>query len=307
MYNLTLKTAPTVEPLSISEVKDYLRLTDTDGCNTITTSQSLKPLARSATTYNGTGVDVLGYASTMRINAGTVAGTLIVKLQDSNDNITFADFYTFATISASNDDAVFTYAYTGNKRYIRAFATVATDVATFSVDIDVVVGDTSDDAYLTALIIAARKYCEGFQNRAFITQSWELSLDDFSADVIELPKGNLQSITSIVYTDSANVATTLAATEYTSSTRGILGRLCPAYNKTWPSFTPCPLDSVVITYVCGYGATAASVPETTKQAIYLLVSHWYEQREIVSTAMNISKEIEFTLSALLWQDRIVIM
>jgi uncharacterized phiE125 gp8 family phage protein len=303
-YRLTLKTAPTVEPLSLSEVKDYLRLTDTDGCNTITTSQTLKPLARAANTYTGTTVEVLGYAATMRINAGTVAGTLVVKLQDSNDDSNWSDVYTFTTINSANDDAIVTYNYTGGKRYIRAYATVATDTATFSVDVDKLVGDTSDDAYLTALITASRKYCEDYQNRAYITQTWEVAFDDFCEDIIEIPKGNLQSISSIKYKDSTGTNNTLSASNYVSSTRGPLGRVAPAYGYTWPSFTPYPLDPIVIEFICGYGATAASVPETIKQAMYLLISHWYEQRAPI-TNLTMSGEIEFTVSALLWQDKII--
>jgi uncharacterized phiE125 gp8 family phage protein len=163
-----------------------------------------------------------------------------------------------------------------------------------------------DDFYLQGLILASSRFCENFQNRAYITQSWELSMDDFSETIINLPKGNLQSISSIIYTDSANLATTLAATEYTYSTRGILGRLMPAYNKSWPTFTPCPLDAVVITFVCGYG-TAESVPETVKQAMYLLISHWYENRLPLADKMTVPDELNFTISALLWQERIVML
>ena len=46
------------------------------------------------------------------------------------------------------------------------------------------------------------------------------------------------------------------------------------------------------------------VPEKAKQAIKLLCGHWYENRESVLVG-SISKQLEFTLTALLWQDRIV--
>ena len=35
--------------------------------------------------------------------------------------------------------------------------------------------DTSEDDDLRSIIIAAREYCEGFQNRAYITQVWQQS------------------------------------------------------------------------------------------------------------------------------------
>jgi uncharacterized phiE125 gp8 family phage protein len=166
--------------------------------------------------------------------------------------------------------------------------------------------DTSDDdVYLWSLLTTARKFCESFQNRVYITQTWEVSFDNWPCSVIELPKGNLQSITHIKYTDSDNVITTIDSGDYVVSTRGMLGKVAPAYGKSWPSFTPCPLDPIVIRYVCGYG-TADDVPEQVKQAMYLLISHWYEQRIPISMTNTVSKEIEFTVSALLWQERIMI-
>jgi uncharacterized phiE125 gp8 family phage protein len=161
-----------------------------------------------------------------------------------------------------------------------------------------------DDIYIYSLIVAARKYCENFQNRAYITQTWELSLEDWPSEVIELPKGNLQSITSVIYKDSTGVSTTISTSDYVVSTRGIVGRVTPAYGKLWPTFTPYPLDPIVIKFVCGYG-TAEDVPDTIKQAMYLLISHWWENRIPVSQTNQTSSEIAFTVSALLWQERII--
>ena len=309
MYNLTLVTAPTLEPLSLSEVKDYLRLPTGSGCNGVTTYQTLVPLSRAVNTYTGATIEVLGYTASITLNVGTVAGSLVVKVQESNDGTNWTDVSTFSTITSSNDNAVYTYDYTGNKRYIRAYATVTTDVATFSADVNLITGDTNEDAYLTALIIAARKFCENYQNRAYITQTWEMSLDYWNSydEIIEIPKGNLQSIRSIIYKDSDGVSTTISNTDYVVSTRSVLGRVCPAYGKTWVSFTPYPLDAIVIKFACGYGSTASSVPETVKQAMYLLISHWYENRLPLADKMTVAEELNFTISALLWQERIVIL
>jgi len=161
-----------------------------------------------------------------------------------------------------------------------------------------------DDFYVYSLIVAARKYCENFQNRAYITQTWEMALDYWENKTVEIPKGNLQSITSIIYKDSAGISTTISSADYVVSTRGIVGRVTPTYSKSWPSFTPYPLDPIVIKFVCGYG-TADDVPDTIKQAMYLLISHWWENRIPVSQTNQTSSEIAFTVSALLWQERII--
>ena len=162
----------------------------------------------------------------------------------------------------------------------------------------------TEDTYLTSLITAAREYCEDFQSRAYITQTWELALPYFPCE-IKIPKGKLQAIDSITYKNSAGITETLAVTtDYVTSIRGIMGRVVPAYGKAWPSFTPFPLDAVIITFTCGYGS-ASDVPEKVKQAMKLLISHWFTNRVPVDQAMGSAKEVEFTLSALLWQDRIL--
>ena len=166
--------------------------------------------------------------------------------------------------------------------------------------------DISEDNDLTAYLTAAREYCEGFQNRAYITQTWELSFDCWPCSMIELPKGSLQTVNLVSYKDSGGVTTELTETiDYVYSPRGIRGRLTPAYGKTWPSFTPFPLDAVVIKFTCGYGDTAVDVPAKVIQAIKLLTSHWYENRTPLPETGQAPEELEFTISALLWQNRIM--
>lgn len=167
--------------------------------------------------------------------------------------------------------------------------------------------DNYQDYYIQSLIIASRRFCENYQNRAYITQSWYMTLDDFCENIITLPKGNLQTINSIKYKDNAGNETTLVNnTDYVYSIKGISGRVCPAYGKSWPSFTPYPLDAVIIDFTCGYGL-ASTVPETIKQAMLLLISHWYENRTPLADKMTVPDELNFAVTALLWQERIVIL
>lgn len=306
-YNLTLKSAPSIEPLTLAEVKNYLRLSD-GSCNGIETNQSIKPSTYTPGTANGATVEVLGNSATVVLNTGTLTtgSTLDVTIQESNDGATWSTYQSFTQVTSANDDQTFVKEYAGSMRYVRAVGVTAVANANYSVDVILSEQDTSEDSYLTGLIIAARKWCEKYQNRAYITQNWEMSFDDFDEEVIEIPKGCLQDIVSIKYADADGDETTLTKnTNYVFSKRGILGRVTPAYGTCWPSFTPYPLDAVVIEFKCGYGDTEASVPETVRQAMYLLISHWYNNRALVSLGMSVSDEIKFTLSALLWQDRIV--
>jgi len=306
--NLTLKTPPVIEPISLTEIKDFLRLSVADGSNGVETSQTITPGARAPGTVTGSSVEVLGYSATVSLNVGTIlaTGTLNAKIQHSNDEVTWTDDVSYNQVTPANDNAVYSLQYTGGKRYILVVAVVANAQADYSVEVQKQVGDTSEDTYLAAIITAAREYCEGFQNRAYITQTWEVSWDYWPCREIELPKGRLQTIDTVSYKDSGGVTTELTeTTDYVYSTRGILGRLTTAYGKTWPSFTPFPLDAVVIEFTCGYGDAAADVPTKVIQAMRMLVSHWYENRTPLAETGQAPGEIAFAVSALLWQDRIV--
>lgn len=61
--------------------------------------------------------------------------------------------------------------------------------------------------------------------------------------------------------------------------------------------------AIDITSTGGGQSFIGVLPETMRQAMLLLVGHYYENREGVVTG-TISKEIEFAVSALLWPDRV---
>jgi uncharacterized phiE125 gp8 family phage protein len=162
---------------------------------------------------------------------------------------------------------------------------------------------TDDDEYIGNLIKAARIWCENFQNRAYVTQTWRLLLDEFpSEDYIELPRPPLQSVTSVKYTDKDGAVTTLATSEYFVDTDSEPGRIVLNYDKTWPTTTLRPANGVEVVYVVGYGV-GASVPDNKREAILLSVADWYENREH-SSPVNL-KEIPMSAKAILWQDRII--
>jgi uncharacterized phiE125 gp8 family phage protein len=158
-----------------------------------------------------------------------------------------------------------------------------------------------DDAHITAIIKSARIYCENFQNRAYVTQTWTMYLPWF-CKAIRIPKGNLQSINSVKYKNSDGTEVTLVENvNYIYSKTGIEGVLTTPYGVTWPSFTQYPIDAVAIEFTCGYGL-AAAVPETFKQAILMLISYWYDQKDI---STSISADIQKAVHNLLWQERIL--
>lgn len=160
-----------------------------------------------------------------------------------------------------------------------------------------------DDTSITALIMAAREYCEGFQRRAYITQTYELWLEEFPGkDYIELPMPPLQSVESIVYYEIGE-DTGIEFEDYFVVTEGEPGKVVLNYGESWPPVTLRPVKGVCITFVAGYGDDAEDVPAKVKQAMLLLIGAWYENREAYATTGAVPKEIPFAVDALLWMDR----
>jgi len=166
-----------------------------------------------------------------------------------------------------------------------------------------------DDAFITSLITAAREHAEVATQRQFITATYELRLDDFPHryhDTILLPKPKLQAVSSIVYTDAGASPVTIDPTTYQVDLHTEPARIRPAYGQVWPYIRQGQLGAVVITFTAGYGDTAATVPGGIKQAIKIIVSDMYENRE--SLAMGRGEQpfpVPFAAAALLGPFRVM--
>lgn len=160
-----------------------------------------------------------------------------------------------------------------------------------------------DDALITGLIIAARRLVEARLNRSLISTTWDYFLDAFPwgggyfnrairangpdpgnpnwlpgfVQPVVLPRPPLLSIVSVLYVDMAGVSQSLDFSGFVVSL-GSPGGIAPAFTTQWPQVQPRP-DAIAIRFTAGYGATAASVPETIKLAMKMLIGAWYENRE----------------------------
>ncbi len=134
----------------------------------------------------------------------------------------------------------------------------------------------TDDADVSAMIVAARNQAEALTGLALYTQTLDLYLDGFPDEIV-VPRPPLQSVTSIVYRDTAGNQQTLAADQYQVDVATRPGRIRPAYGCAWPS-TRGTMNDVVVQYVAGFGV-AAAIPADVKHALKLLVGAFYENRE----------------------------
>jgi uncharacterized phiE125 gp8 family phage protein len=134
------------------------------------------------------------------------------------------------------------------------------------------------DNVLNSLISSARQWCEMYQNRAYITQTWETWLDKWEFP-IRLARPPLIAVSYIKYYDSTNTELTWPVTEYQVDGVTDPARVNLAYNITAPNDVLRPMNAIVVRYTTGYGA-AADVPAVVKLAIKMIVAFRFENPEI---------------------------
>jgi uncharacterized phiE125 gp8 family phage protein len=137
--------------------------------------------------------------------------------------------------------------------------------------------DSSDeDTLLAGLITAARALVEEQTGRALVTQTFELRIDHWPA-LLFLPRPPAVAVERITYTGDTGETATLSPAAYALRT-GVQ----PAYlrfdSNQRPPVTLADDAAICARYTAGYGS-ADDVPAPLRQAILLLVGHFYTNRE----------------------------
>jgi uncharacterized phiE125 gp8 family phage protein len=146
---------------------------------------------------------------------------------------------------------------------------------------------SDDDAVITALIAGARSHVEAQTRRALITQSWRLIRDSWPCDGrIAVAPSPLRQITAgrVYRLDGTTRALDLQAfvsdLGATPSIISFLSWSLPAPGR--------PVAGIEIDVEVGYGSGPANVPDPLRQAIKLLVSHWYENRGVIAVGQAVA-------------------
>jgi len=176
---------------------------------------------------------------------------------------------------------------------------------------------SDDDTLIAELIKASQNVIETYVNRAITTQTLSLFLDrlpfysdiklqegvftapdlEYNSNFIVLPKPPVVSVTHVKYYDNDNTASTFATTNYYVDTISDQARVVLKTGSSWPTVSETRnANAYEIKYVAGYGG-ASDVPEPIVQAIKLLTTHLYENREAV-TSLSVNA-IPYTIGALL--------
>lgn len=137
-----------------------------------------------------------------------------------------------------------------------------------------------DDTIITAYITAARKFCEHYTNRVFITQTWRQNENVFSEPIM-LAVNPVQSITSVKYYDTDDAQQTLSSSNYQVDIASDEARIYEGVSAGYPSISLDVINPIEIIMVSGYGL-AAAVPEDIKSAIKIMTDFFYENRDMVN-------------------------
>jgi uncharacterized phiE125 gp8 family phage protein len=143
------------------------------------------------------------------------------------------------------------------------------------------VAHDDDDDIIAALIAGARIHIEAQTRRALITQTWRIVRDAWPENgrLAPLPVPLATLVAARIYKASGATQTidlagftldSAAAPAMLSFTRGAL--MAPERRAA----------GIEIDITCGHGDTAEDVPEPLRQAVRLLVAHWYEHRGLVT-------------------------
>ncbi len=156
--------------------------------------------------------------------------------------------------------------------------------------------NADEDGLIDGLIEAATSLLDGYSGilgRCLLTQTWQVSADSFS-QCMRVPFVATSVVVKV--RNSAGELSTVAGSNYSllHDAQGSYVRFKDTYAV--PSDLA-ETAAVSIDVVSGYGA-ADEVPAAIKQAMHLLVGHWFSNREAVNVG-NITSTLPFAVDALL--------
>ncbi|MEL6970493.1 MAG: head-tail connector protein [Bacteroidota bacterium] len=160
---------------------------------------------------------------------------------------------------------------------------------------------STDDTLINALIVSARQNVENYTNLALMPQTVTQKFDSFYEDtwngLLELSVSPLIGIDSFQYKNSDGQSATFESADYIQHSFQSPPRISLAEGKSWPT-TANEDQAITVVYQAGF-ASADAVPKLIKQAMLLMIGHWYENRQ--DSVERLPKASE----RLLWNYRVI--
>ena len=147
------------------------------------------------------------------------------------------------------------------------------------------VDGTASDTEITAMITAAREWCEQYLDRTLVHTQWVMRFDKFPPDGtmdIELPRppmaaAGTATAVALTFTYENGDTATYGTSSYRVDRSATPGAVKTNYGGTWPPHLQDD-NSISVTWWGGYGASGSDIPQAIRSAILLCVSEFYEKR-----------------------------
>jgi uncharacterized phiE125 gp8 family phage protein len=159
------------------------------------------------------------------------------------------------------------------------------------------IDEDDEDTLIASLIAAARMFVERTLGLALVTQGWSYFLDFWPRSTcVTLPISPVQAVGAVTLHDTDGGATMVNAEGYAVDALSSPARL--VFKSAPPPVVPRELNAFEIGFTAGYGDAASDVPAPIRQALILLVAHWFERREPVVLGLG-AQEVPTTVAGLL--------
>jgi uncharacterized phiE125 gp8 family phage protein len=138
--------------------------------------------------------------------------------------------------------------------------------------------DTDEDAFIQELIYAVQAKVEEECDLGLNTATYDLKLDEFPDDEIEIWMWPVASISSVKYIDENGTEQEVSSANYKTELTSKPARIKPYDGFAWPGIKYTYPGAVTVRFITGFTSPAV-VPGDLKQAMYLMIADWYDNRE----------------------------
>ena len=140
------------------------------------------------------------------------------------------------------------------------------------------VNHDDDDQLIAALITAARRVVEARTGLCLIAQHWLCLRDDWPGDgEIALPVAPLAAVEEIGVIGEDDATAVIDPAHYIADAAARPPRVLLRGSRQWPR-PGRAVNGIAIRVEAGFGASPQDVPQPLRQAVELLVAHFYAQR-----------------------------
>lgn len=159
-----------------------------------------------------------------------------------------------------------------------------------------------DDTTLQALIDAAEAHVDGYSGilgRCLQSQTWRQDFTDWRK-CLQLPFPDVSEV-SLTYVDPTGTSQAVAASVFDLMELAIGSAVMFRPDFDRPGLSAEVSAPISVEFTAGYGS-AEDVPQDIRQALLLLVSHWFDNRTAVSTGAS-PREMPLAFQALIGKYR----